>query len=70
MDITADDIEKVCGLGSGEKCCRYLGMGPKGWQCLKHSSFREMIDARMAAGQMVAKGDNCEGFVGEKPGSN
>jgi len=68
--LSDKQASEVCGLGKGGKCCRYLGMGQGGWRCLKHSEFRATIDARFAAGQMAAQGDNCDGFPNGKPGSN
>ena len=70
MSLKNEHVSEVCCLGKGERCCRYLGMGSDGWQCLKHTGFRAAVDERFAAGQMAAKGDNCEGFAGAKPGSN
>ena len=66
--VPVEHAMETCGLGS--VCCRYLSVGPNGWECLKHTEFRAMIDARCSGGQAVAVGDNCEGFVGGKPGSN
>lgn len=28
-------IKNVCKIGQGHACCRYLLMGPKGWECAK-----------------------------------
>lgn len=55
-------VEDVCKMGHGEKCCSYLGMGADGWVCLKESSLKANIDARVKANTMTAKGDNCVGF--------
>jgi hypothetical protein len=70
MSLTDKQVFEICGFGNGETCCRYLAMGPDGWRCLKCSAFRAMIDARSAAGQMAAKGDNCDGIPDGKPGSD
>lgn len=52
----------VCRIGGGHSCCRYLTMAPMGWSCEKHSDMAALLDARAAAGDMVARGDNCEGM--------
>jgi hypothetical protein len=58
--ITEEHVRTVCQPGT-TKCCRYLTMSPKGWSCEKHGSFRALLDARVAADTMRARGDNCEG---------
>ena len=55
----------ICGLGKGEKCCSYLGMGPNGFECLKHTEFRREIEWRREKEEIVAMGDNCEGLKEE-----
>lgn len=60
--IAEETVNGACGLGKGEGCCRYLGLGQGGWRCLKHSEMRAVIDRKFAEGSMTAKGDNCEGF--------
>ncbi len=54
----------ICKMGQGDKCCRYLGVGTKGWECFKESSLKETLDNRVQ--HMVAKSDNCKGFESEK----
>lgn len=51
----------TCLLGTGATCCRYLTLGPDGFQCAKLTGLRAYIDGR--AEQMSAKGDNCEGIA-------
>ena len=55
-------VETVCLIGQGEKCCRYLTMAPTGWSCEKLSDAGRLLDIRAAAGQMTARGDNCVGL--------
>ncbi len=59
-NITNDKyVMDVCKMGQGGNCCRYLAMG-KGWECLKESSAKSTIDARVK--NMTAQSDNCKGF--------
>ena len=51
-----------CKIGQGVDCCRYLVVGPKGFECMKMTvQGRDMINGRVE--NMVAKGDNCEGHT-------
>ena len=59
-------IKEVCKIGKGHECCRYLTMGPKGWDCEKKSSLKEHLDRRVELGSMNARGDNCEGKTGKE----
>ncbi|MBI4118341.1 MAG: hypothetical protein HY455_02315 [Parcubacteria group bacterium] len=62
---TEQHVREVCKLGQGEKSCRYLAMGGRGgWTCLR-AKQKEYLDGRVANGQLQAKGDNCEGVLGE-----
>jgi hypothetical protein len=62
--VTDDWAKGVCRIGQGAACCRYLVMGPGGWDCAKpHGQTRAMLDKRVAAGQLSARGDNCEGVA-------
>lgn len=55
-------VKQVCQPGT-EYCCRYLLLGFAGWGCGKHLGLRSLIDQRVEAGEMRARGDNCSGFV-------
>lgn len=57
--------KEICKLGMLDKCCSYLAMGQKGFECLKNSGLKSIIDERRAAGTMHAKGDNCKSFLVE-----
>jgi hypothetical protein len=52
---------RVCKIGQGAACCRYLTMHPHGWSCEKHGGLRAHLDMRVAAGTIRARGDNCAG---------
>lgn len=58
-----DHAKEICKLGQGEKTCRYLVVGEKGFKCGKYNFVRGAIDERSEAGTMNAKGNNCEGIV-------
>lgn len=60
--ISETHLHETCGFGQGGKCCRYLVMGEKGFQCAKLTSTALTIDARVAAGAFAAQGDNCPGI--------
>lgn len=59
--VSREELKTVCRMGEGAACCRYLGADADGIECLKHSKLRGLIDGRVAAGTMVAQGDNCLG---------
>ena len=61
--MTFEYIKETCKPGHGTETCRYLLMGPEGWECGK-LELKEVLDARVA--RMTAKGNNCKGF-GVKP---
>jgi hypothetical protein len=55
-----DQVVKVCKLGHGAGCCRYLASDPSGFICAKNDEkLKHTIDKRT---DMNAKGDNCNGF--------
>lgn len=54
-----EHVEKVCKVGQGKECCRYLMAGPDGFECAKGTGFAKHIDLRVHT--MTAQGDNCEG---------
>lgn len=56
-------VKEHCRPGQGDGTCRYLTMSPGGWSCEKHSSLAQYLDARVAAGTINAKGDNCDGMA-------
>jgi hypothetical protein len=56
-----DQIKNVCKIGQGSDCCRYLMMGPKGFECAKHTELKTLLDKRVMLKTITAQGDNCEG---------
>lgn len=52
-------VTDVCKIGQGNDCCRYLVAGVAGFQCVKLTSMKSVLDARGTT--MTAQGDNCEG---------
>lgn len=59
--VPGGHVHRVCLIGQGDACCRYLVVG-SGFECAKFPlSARQMIDARVDAGSFTAAGDNCDG---------
>ena len=54
-------VRDVCRIGQGHACCRYLIVGPAGFCCEKGGALATVIDARVFAEMMTARGDNCDG---------
>lgn len=67
MSAVADDhVESTCRLGQGPATCAFLVMAPDvGLECAKGGVFEGLLRARLAAGTMVARGDNCDGWMRE-----
>lgn len=59
--IPRHHVTRVCQIGNGEACCRYLTAGGQGFECAKHTGLRATLDNRAAMGDMVAQSDNCNG---------
>lgn len=60
--IPEKTLDKVCLMGQGKLCCRFLVVSGEGISCAKHSDFHKTINYRAETEQMVARGDNCEGL--------
>ena len=61
--VTSEHATNVCKMGQGNECCRYLIGSPNGLECAKNIiRIRRFTDMRVADEDMVARGDNCEGF--------
>jgi hypothetical protein len=56
-----EHIQNVCKIGQGSDCCRYLMIGPNGFECAKLTSLKAHLDHRVELKTIVAQGDNCEG---------
>jgi hypothetical protein len=61
-----DYLNKVCKIGQGSQCCRYIVAGPEGITCAKKTPFKAQIDMRVARGMFAAKADNCDGLPPDK----
>lgn len=61
--LTDDYVKNTCRIGQGHSCCRYLTMSATGWGCEKHTDLAHHLDARVAHGEMTARGNNCEGVT-------
>lgn len=59
-------IEEVCKIGHGNECCRYLVIGSKGFECMKNTEMKHLLDSRVQNKMMTARGDNCEGKTVEE----
>lgn len=57
-------LEKICKVGQGLDCCRYVGSGENGIECLKvDEKFKKIVDKRVKDGKFTAISDNCRGLV-------
>jgi hypothetical protein len=57
-----DYIEKICRIGQGELCCRYLVIAHTGFKCMKADKHsKAIIDHAWSTTVHVAQGDNCPG---------
>ena len=66
-DKITKQVQDVCKIGQGADCCRYLVMGPKGFECTKHDAkVKEELDRKVEMGMFTSKGDNCDGFSEEE----
>jgi len=57
----SSQIEEVCKIGQGNDCCRYLVVGPNGFECAKHTALKRYLDTRVTNKLITAQADNCEG---------
>ena len=61
MEIPKQHMKEVCKMGQGHDCCRYIAVGPEGFECCKDDpSMKAVLDKRVP--RMNAQGDNCEGW--------
>ena len=66
MSLSRTHIDQVCKMGQGEATCRYMYLDGTGMHCGKvEPAMQAMLDQRVAAGAMLAVGDNCEGVSDE-----
>lgn len=57
-----EKVKDICKLGQGENCCRYLGLGEKGFECLKYTEYALQLDLRVFEKTITARGNNCPGI--------
>jgi hypothetical protein len=55
------NIYDTCKVGNGAECCRYLSVSERGFECLKLTELKFLIDNKVIANEMNAIGDNCDG---------
>ena len=60
--IESKHAKEICKVGQGDECCAFLVMGRDGFECVKGTELKLLIDLRLAEGTMNAKGDNCKGY--------
>ena len=58
--IDNERLKKICKMGQGASCCRYMTADGEGIKCAKNTSWARIIDERIAT--MTTKSDNCEGL--------
>jgi hypothetical protein len=63
LDKAAQEhVSKVCKIGQGASCCKYLVMG-KAWECMRvDPANKKVIDDNWAIHPHVSQGDNCKGY--------
>lgn len=59
---TDETVKTICKAGQGEWTCRYLTGTADGFSCAKHTPLRFTLDSRVGEGEMIARGDNCDGM--------
>lgn len=56
--MEGDEPKNICRLGQGEKCCAFLVVGPKGFECIRMDyPNNSVIFSRLKQGTMNAKGE-------------
>ena len=60
--ISKAHLHSVCKFKKGEKTCRYIALGVKGFVCVKKSPMKDTLDKNVVEEKMSARGDNCEGL--------
>ncbi|MHA2065069.1 MAG: hypothetical protein ACXABY_11900 [Candidatus Thorarchaeota archaeon] len=63
IEITNEHLKKVCKLGQGKDCCRFIITTPEdGIVCGKDDPlYKQALNKRLP--KMTAKGDNCKGWA-------
>ena len=60
--ITPEKSKKVCLIRQGEKTCRYIMFGRKGFVCMKNTPIADMLDNLVKDNSITAKSNNCGGL--------
>lgn len=63
MDLSIEmaQVKDICKIGQRHDCCRYLVVSGKGFECMKHTELKVILDNRVKSQSMTARGDNCDG---------
>lgn len=65
--LTDKEAKKICRLGKGEKCCPWLVVSKKGFECYRMNyPANTSIHDRVDKGTMNAKGKECDWYETEK----
>lgn len=58
VELTGEEPKSICRLGQGEKCCAFLVVAPKGFECIRMAHpLNGTIFTRLKDGTMNAKGE-------------
>tara|TARA_Y100000034_G_C6888167_1_gene408119 strand:- start:1471 stop:1839 length:369 start_codon:yes stop_codon:yes gene_type:complete len=55
-------LDSVCKFGHKSETCRYITLTLDGYVCVKKTGAKLTIDKKVADGDWLSKGDNCEGL--------
>jgi len=60
IKLSFEEAKNICKLGQGEKCCAFLVMTSKGFECIRMDyPTNTSIFTRLEEGKMNAKGTGC-----------
>lgn len=58
--LSKEEAKSICKLGQKEKCCAFLVISSKGFECIRMSHpANSTIFERLEKGTMNAKGEGC-----------
>ena len=60
--IEEDKLNNICKCYKKDKTCKYIGLTPYGFVCVKNTPLKKVLDDRSDKDLMVAKGNNCKGL--------
>lgn len=64
--IPDEKLNKICKMGQGHECCRYITVSSEGFECAKGTLLQKTLDFRASRNQMTARGNNCKGINAEE----